>query len=113
LAARLAQPRDTDARTRGGKPRAFGAASNDRSDDLMAGDDPRMARRQVALGDVEVGAANAAGLDTDENLARAGFGFRKLDRAQRIGFDRGGCVYGHRFHDIAIIDAQERPRAVT
>ena len=41
----------------------------------MAGDDSRMARRQVALGDVEVGAADAAGLDTDENLARPGFGF--------------------------------------
>ncbi len=108
LAAGLAKPCDTDTRARAGKTRAFGAASDDRSDDLVAGNDSRMARRQVALGDVEVGAANAAGLDTDENLARARFGVRKLDRAQRIGFDRGGRVYSHRFHDIVIIDARSR-----
>jgi hypothetical protein len=74
----------------------------------MARNDSRMARRQVALGNVEVGAANAAGLDTDENFARARFGLRKLDRAQRIGFDRGGRVYSHRFHDIVIIDPRTR-----
>ena len=98
LAAGLAQPRDADARASGGKTRASGAASLDRADYLVAGDDSRMARREVALSYVKVGAANAAGLDTDENLARPGFGVGKLDRAQWIGFDRGGRVYGHRFH---------------
>jgi hypothetical protein len=108
LAARLAEPCDTDAHARGGKTRAFGATSDHRSDDLVAGNNSRMARRQVALGDVEVGAANAAGLDTDENLTRSRFGVWKLDRAQRIGFDRRGRVYSHRFHDIVIIDARSR-----
>ena len=93
LAAGLAQPGDADPRAGGSEARASGATAYDRADDLVTGDDSRMARRQVALGDVEVGAADAAGLDTDENLARAGLGHRKLNRKQRIGFDRAGRVY--------------------
>src|ERR1700730_6696158 len=97
LAAGLAQPGDANARALS-EARAAGAASRDGSDDFMAGDDARMARRKVALGDVEIGAAYTAGLDANENFARPRLGVWKLDRAQRLGLDRGGRVYGHRFH---------------
>src|SRR5262249_13122934 len=82
LAAGLAQPRDSDPRAQA-EARASGTASCDRADDLVAGNDSRKTWRQIALGNVEIGAAYAAGPDADENLALPGLGDRKLDRKQR------------------------------
>ena len=79
--AGLAQPRDPDplpdpeARTR--RPRFF-----DHADDLMARNDPLMLRRQVALGDVQIGAANPAGANPDENLVGRGTRPFLLDQAR-------------------------------
>src|SRR5262249_42840252 len=55
----------------------------------------RELRRDVALGDVHVGVAQAAGLDADEDLARTGLGGGDfLDRPLAVDFgDDGG------FHD--------------
>ncbi len=48
--------------------------SLDGADDLVPGDDTGRVRREVALGEVQVGAADAAHGDPDEDLARAGSG---------------------------------------
>jgi hypothetical protein len=42
----------------------------DGPDDLMARDDRQLRRREFAVDDVEVGAADAAGADADQDLAR-------------------------------------------
>ena len=48
-----------------------GAERHDLADDLVAGDDGRAVRRQLALEDVQVGAADAAGQHAEQHLARA------------------------------------------
>src|SRR5436305_512224 len=46
-----------------------GAEPLDNADDLMAGDDGIARRLQFAVDHVQIGAADAAGLDAQENLA--------------------------------------------
>src|SRR5579883_2714762 len=65
------QPGDSDARS------FFEAASVrpiflDHADDLMAGNHGRLARRQFALDNVQVRAANSAGVNANENFTTAG-----------------------------------------
>src|SRR4029453_9856136 len=48
------------------------AGGDDLAAELVAGDDRVADRRQLAVEDVEVGAADAAGVDPDEDLARPG-----------------------------------------
>jgi hypothetical protein len=48
------------------------AASNDRSHDLVTGNDVVSVHRKVSLDDVEVGPAHTAGPDLDEHLTGAG-----------------------------------------
>ncbi|GAB3270574.1 hypothetical protein GCM10027449_05580 [Sinomonas notoginsengisoli] len=49
----------------------------------MAGDDAVPARREVALGEVQIGAAHAADQDPHEHLARAGHGIGPLAEHER------------------------------
>jgi hypothetical protein len=42
---------------------------DDFADDLMAGDDARVQRRKIALDDVQIGAADAAGDHLEKDLA--------------------------------------------
>ena len=77
----LVQPRHADAVARGERRRARLAARRDElgaraerhdlADDLVAGHDGRAVRRQLALQDVQVGAAHAAGQHPQQHLARA------------------------------------------
>jgi hypothetical protein len=66
LAAGAVEPGDADA------PACLGAGAF--ADDLMAGNDGGQARGEFAFDDVEVRAADAAGVDFDEHLAGAGRG---------------------------------------
>ena len=71
-----------------------GAEFFDAADDLVAGRDSVAQRRQLAGGDVEVGAADAAGFDFEEDLAGSGLGdgqiFEDRAGARRWGRDGGG-----------------------
>ena len=69
-AARVAQPRDADPLADREACRAR-TERVDRADDLVAGNDVGPARREVALGEVQVGAADAAHVDPHAQLARA------------------------------------------
>src|SRR5262245_61507178 len=69
LAARVAEPWDADA-IADREVRHAVADDLHRADNLMARDDWHVRRRQLAVDDVEVGAADAAGPNADENLAR-------------------------------------------
>ena len=71
VAVDAADPGDADAHADG---RGCGCAFNDFADNLMAGDDARMEGRKVALDDVEIGAADAAGDDFEEDFARLRLG---------------------------------------
>ena len=61
-----AHPGDADARAEGELGRG---AFDDLADDLVAGDEAGLERRKVALGDVQVGAADAAGDDAEQDVA--------------------------------------------
>ena len=104
----LVQPRHADAVADGERRRARGAARRDEvrarperhdlADDLMTGDDGRAVRRQLALEDVQVGAADAAGQHPQEDLARTRLGHRELDEPERRLRHRSGRRQLHRAH---------------
>jgi hypothetical protein len=49
-------------------------------------------RRQVILGQAQIGTADSAGPDTDANLAQPGLGERPVDEPKRIRGDRSRLV---------------------
>ncbi len=69
-----------------------GAEFFDAPDDLVARCDGVAQRRQFSQGDVEVGAADAAGFDFEEDLAGAGLGDGQVFDAQRVRGDGSGMV---------------------
>ena len=78
-----AHPGDADARAE--RQIARGASQNF-ADDLVAGNDFVAYRGQLALDDVEVGAADAADADFEQYLARFRLGLRDiLDRQRALG----------------------------
>ena len=56
----------------------------DGADDLVAGDERQLRLGQVAVDDVEVGAADAAGVHPHQHLPRPGLGVGQLRLAQRL-----------------------------
>jgi hypothetical protein len=52
------------------------------ADDLMAGDHGSLGMGQLAVNQMQVGAADAAGMDVDQQLARCGDRVRNLQVAQ-------------------------------
>jgi hypothetical protein len=56
----------------------------------MAGDDVRLTDGQISLDDVEVGAADPAGVNPDENFSRTGLRGGDIFPDQRGRFRRGG-----------------------
>ena len=73
-------------------------------DDLVAEDQGQFGLGEFAVDDVQVGAADAAGVDPDEHLLRAGRGdrdFLVLQRAARLLQDHGA----HGFRDRHVISA--------
>ncbi len=69
-----------------------GAEFFDTRDDLVAGRDGVAERLQLAGGDVEVGATDAAGFDLKQDLAGARFGDRQVFKDQRARGDGGGVM---------------------
>jgi hypothetical protein len=66
------EPRDADSRTDG--RRRVGAHPHDPSHHLVTRDHVVAMDRQITLDDVEVGPADTARLDPDEDVARPGLG---------------------------------------
>ena len=94
----MAEPGDADApadRERGGA----GAAGQHLAHDLVAGDQGQLGVRQLAVDDVQIGAADRAGLDPHQDLARAGDGVGEPGRAQWLA----GSVEDHGEHDGTIV----------
>jgi hypothetical protein len=73
FAARPPQPRDTEP-----------ASILGRADDLVPDDERELRLRQLAVDYVEVRAADAAGVDTEEHLARPRLGLRQLRLAEQL-----------------------------
>jgi hypothetical protein len=84
-----AEPRHADAVLQAEAARA-GTERVDPADHLMARHDRRMLRRQVALGKVQVGAADSADRHADTHLSRPRLGDRTFDQRQRVTRDRAG-----------------------
>ena len=56
--------------------------------DLVPGDDRQSARREVPLTQLQIRAADPAGVHPEQHLARSRLGDPPLDQAQRTGRDR-------------------------
>ena len=101
LAARPAEPRDADPRA-GLDARAV-AGREHRADDLVAGDQRPPLDVELAVDDVQVGAADAARVDVDEHLAGSGPGSSSVARdaagvpgASRTMARTGAIIYPRR-----------------
>ena len=81
-------------------PSACGPILSTTPDDLMAGDDGHFLLRQVALDDVQIGAADGTATDPNPHFARPRLGDRHVRPSQRGGIDRGNAAEEHRFHNV-------------
>ena len=81
--AGVAEPGDADALP-DRQPLGLGPERDDPPDDLMPGDDAVRHPRQLAVDDVQVGPADAAGGDPHHDLLRSRLGHRPLDRLEPI-----------------------------
>jgi hypothetical protein len=70
----------------------LGGSVYDLADDLVADDEGVTKRRQISLEDVEVGAADSAGEDLEEDVARRGCGARHVFDGECgcVGAEEGG-----------------------
>ena len=93
LAASPAEPGYTDALTNAETGDAV-AQHGDPSDDFMAGNDRQARLRQFTVREVQIGAADAAGFDGNQQLAATGVRYRQFDQAQR----NSGTVQEHGLH---------------
>ena len=100
LPAGMPQPRDTD--TIADLELAAGARAlrDDLANDLVSGRDGGPVHRQVAFGDVQVGAAHAAGVHGDKQLAVTGPGHFDGYALQRLGVHRAGPTDLPRLHRL-------------
>ena len=96
-AARRAEPRDPDA-IPGLEARHVGTDRIHCSDHLVARNQRSAMRRQIGLDDVEVGAADAADVHANTELAGAGLGQRDLGLDERTRMDRRVRRQQHRSH---------------
>ena len=86
--AGVAEPRDADAIAEGEAGRTD-ATRHHPADDLVTGHDRRPVGREVALGHVQIGAADPAHGHLHQHLGRCRFGHGPLDRPQRPAHRRG------------------------
>src|SRR5215211_281957 len=97
LAARPAQPGHAD-------PVAYREAlrpvprRQHAADDLMTGHERQLRSVELAVDDVQVGAADTAGVHVEQNGAGAGLGVGQVGRAQRLLL----AVEDHRAHDASV-----------
>ena len=75
------------------EPGHTGTRLDDLGHHLMAGRHVRRLRRQVTLGEVQVGPADATAADLHEQLAGTGLGNRPVDQPQRARVHRPGLVH--------------------
>src|SRR5262245_16344262 len=85
MAAGHAEPRDAHAGADRGRAHAW-PVRGDPPDDLMPGDHRQFRIRQLAVDQMKIGAADAAGRDVDPDLA--GAGLRTRERARHEGLPR-------------------------
>ena len=97
-AAGAVQPGDPDA-IAGAPRRDARPAARDAADHLMTGHDLRALRRELALDDVQVGAADAAHLDAHQHLAGPRLGHGAFDERERTRRDVARRAQPHRPHD--------------
>src|SRR6185437_4122452 len=90
-AVNRAQPRHADPFTDRERTRVR-TQGFDASNDLVSRGDPGPAGRQVALGEMQVGAAHATARDPDEDVGRSRLGPIALDPAERPFIDRPRSV---------------------
>src|SRR5947208_605158 len=67
----------------------FDVSNGDFAYDLVAGNDSRIARREFALYDVQVGTADAAGKNVEQHVAGLGVGSWDILDVERRFADRG------------------------
>ena len=101
-AAGTVQPRNSDAVADAQKA-GLAADRFDNPHDLMARDHGRFTRRQLALDDVQVGAADTAGGDADEHLIALGRGAREFLKYKRPALDRRGRRQQASQHEHSIL----------
>lgn len=94
-----AHPRDADA---GADGECGCSAVYDLADDLVAGDYGLLERRKVALDDVEVGAADSAGEDSQQDVAGANGGRGEIFEAEELAGSGEGRVEDGGLHDSQI-----------
>src|SRR5207253_2271838 len=92
-AVRPPEPRDADAIALGEARRALPALDH-AADHLVAGHERELRAVELAVDDVQIRPADAAGVDPHEHLARAGGGIGELRRAER----RAGSLEHHGAH---------------
>jgi hypothetical protein len=92
---RPAKPRHTD-HVALGKGVDSRSKSVDGADDLMSEDERELRLRELAVDDVQIGAADGARLHANPKLAGCRFGARKLGRHKR----RSGPCKHHRLHGM-------------
>src|SRR5262249_21742293 len=97
-AVRAVQPRHTDP-VADRSARAARPERVDASDDLVAGGDRQVGQLEVALDDVEIGAAAPARRDGGAHLPGTGRRHRPLDELERPGGDRRRRPEHLRAHD--------------
>ena len=69
---------------RRGRPTRTASRTLDRTDDLVADHERKLRVGELAVHDVQVGAAHAAHVDTDEHLARSRLRLRQLSQRSRL-----------------------------
>ena len=100
--ARAGQPRHT--RAVAGRPsRDAGAQGLDPADDLVAGHDRKPPRRQIALGDLQVGAANATGEHAQEQLTFDRFRSGNVAELEGAGPDRPRVAEDEGAHVASVV----------
>ena len=99
-----AEPSDADPITQP-KPAGSFTQGIDDSNYLVARGDVVMFGWQVPLGQVQIGAADAAAVDLDANLLGNGVGHSAFHAPQRVALDRPRLMYGPGVH-LAILTSR-------
>ena len=88
LTVRPAQPGNADA-VANGEALSAGPEPDHNPGDLVPQNERQLGLGQIAVDDVQVGAADAAGVDLDQDLLRPGNGFGDIDQLERLalGFE--------------------------
>src|SRR5262245_29615789 len=98
MPTRVPQPRDADSVTDCELITVVRADCGDFTDHLVARNHPLPVHRQVALGDMQIGPAYAAGMHGDQEFTRCRLGQADRDAVQRTGGHWAGLANPPRAH---------------